>query len=1213
MADPQASSDGLQNKEKPPDASSVLPSSLKANGLTPAELLRGSGVECSDDAPTVISRVRQGPLRLEDALAGVLRGRQLAHFELLEPIGVGGMAAVIRARDTQLDRTVALKILPPEMAADSESVRRFHQEARAAAKLDHENIARVFFCGEEQGLHFIAFEFVEGENLRTLLERRGLVPVPEAIHYILQIATGLAHASARGVVHRDIKPSNIIIGSNGRAKLVDMGLARSLEPQSDGGLTQPGVTLGTFDYISPEQALEPRDADVRSDIYSLGCTFYHMLTGQVPVPEGTAARKLHHHQNVDPVDPRQFNPTIPDEVAGVLARMMAKNPKERYQRPEELVNHLIVLAQKLGGPSPGSDSVLFVDAPLPGQPRTRPWLVAVSAILALVALIVMLGPPWPTTSIPKPPHAPSGEKGTQAPGNGTANSSGAAPGAPAKASGKLPVPQSDTEIASIHTHDAKELVSFLQKKDPVARVYLTGNLELGRDTQLVFQGRQLTIEPASGLEDLPTISLRSDPSAGEISLAALTVLGGTAEIRRVRFEIQPPEADALPMSAVVQQGGQLTLDSCAFFQAEPGNSEQGPFSSVTVSGLRVGDESPSLVLKGCYFARGQYAVNLTRPAEVKVRHCAFGPHTVALFDLASERNFGAKSSASIKLQSCSAFVLGDSVFRLEDGISCRLSVENCILSSPEDEGASRGLTALVEQVGSKPLQLSFTNTHSSYHNLRALWVRTSRQGPQERITDWNGFKQQFDVDGDKPSEWTSNPWEDSKPLQALRNNVPQLAFRLNTTLPELRLPDNPTQMVGVERCVWGNTYEGKLAPLPEKAEITRRDERIVDPSLAAPKENTYRTLRQALEDTRPGEVILIRHQGLLPVEPVRLERAGIDVSIRPHPGYHPILSIGQTTEQDAAMFRVYDGQLRLESLEIQLAPSNSPFRAQTVVAVMGDGQCALKDCLVTLDGGKEIPLALLTLADTAGVMKMEPQAAGQQDPRINVEGCFVRGTGNLVSVRASRPFELHVEKSLAALDGSLLVMDGATKENTSRGRAQITLEQVTTYLTDHLLSLRASQEEGKSTRGLVPTQVKSATSCLFVSASGKPLVHLEGVDTDEQMKRIFSWGEGRHNLYSNFTPSVLDQQPAGGNETAAMPPLPYSRAQWEGFTQEQDARFERLLRLNLPLGADATLSKVLATDFRAKPEANVQGYGADLDALPRPSEMPTSRIPTPEN
>src|SRR5262249_36316038 len=145
--------------------------------------------EPTDDSPTVISKTRPPA----DAPDGDLRGRRLAHFELIEQIGVGGMAAVLRAHDTQLDRDVALKILPPDMAADAENARRFHQEARSAARLDHENIARVFFCGEDQGLHFIAFEFVEGDNLRTVLERRGRLGVAEALPYMVQLAAGLAH------------------------------------------------------------------------------------------------------------------------------------------------------------------------------------------------------------------------------------------------------------------------------------------------------------------------------------------------------------------------------------------------------------------------------------------------------------------------------------------------------------------------------------------------------------------------------------------------------------------------------------------------------------------------------------------------------------------------------------------------------------------------------------------------------------------------------------------------------------------------------------------------------------------------------------------------------------------------------------------------------------------------------------------------------------
>src|SRR5262245_31703415 len=209
-------SEQAQRNDAPPggDSPPAAPSPPGVVTDADAQVFLAGLAEPTDDTPTVISKSQPRPAGDEGLLQGLLRGRMLAHFELIEPIGVGGMAAVLRARDTQLDRPVALKILPPEMAGDAENVARFHQEARAAARPDHETVARVFFCGEDQGLHFIAFEFVEGENLRSLIDRRGRLPVGEALHYMLQVATGLAHAAERGVVHRDIKPSNIIVSPN---------------------------------------------------------------------------------------------------------------------------------------------------------------------------------------------------------------------------------------------------------------------------------------------------------------------------------------------------------------------------------------------------------------------------------------------------------------------------------------------------------------------------------------------------------------------------------------------------------------------------------------------------------------------------------------------------------------------------------------------------------------------------------------------------------------------------------------------------------------------------------------------------------------------------------------------------------------------------------------------------------------------------------------
>jgi serine/threonine-protein kinase len=352
----------------------------------------------------------------------VLQGQRLGHYELQEFVGGGGMGAVFRALDTMLDRIVAVKVLSRVQSNDEETLRRFKNEAQSAARLDHENIGRVHYVGEDQGWHYIVFEFIEGINLRDVVDRDGPLPLADAVSYTLQVTDALAHAAQRDVVHRDIKPSNVLVTPGGRAKLVDMGLARLHQVEHSGDdLTASGVTLGTFDYISPEQARDPRNADVRSDIYSLGCTLYFMLTGRPPFPDGTVLQKLLQHQGEEPSDPRMLRPDLPDELLKVLRRMLVKVPQQRYQRPEALIRDLMAVATKLGLPAPAISSPLSTprSEPRPLVVRHLPWLVPVAALL-LIAIIEAVVSRWSNADVTPPPirhAAAAGAGATLRPGD----------------------------------------------------------------------------------------------------------------------------------------------------------------------------------------------------------------------------------------------------------------------------------------------------------------------------------------------------------------------------------------------------------------------------------------------------------------------------------------------------------------------------------------------------------------------------------------------------------------------------------------------------------------------------------------------------------------------------------------------------------------------------------------------------------------------------
>lgn len=1155
---------------------------------TPAEMGAAPpppGEAAGDDAPTIISRRPPAGGELEEVRAS-LRGKRLAHYELVGPLGVGGMATVVEARDMQLERRVALKILPPGMALDREAVRRFQQEARAAAKLDHENVARVYYSGEDQGLHFIAYEFVEGENLRALMERRGRLPVGEATRYVLQAAEGLAHAAARGVVHRDIKPSNIVITPEGRAKLVDLGLARELGPSGDAALTESGITLGTFDYISPEQALEPRQADFRSDVYSLGCTWYHLITGQPPVPEGTAARKLNHHQYVAPLDPRELNPEVPDAAADVLARMMAKDPADRYQDPDELARDLRALERGWTVEPNGRPALPPAAAGGRGRALALAALAATVAggLIGLQEFLSRRSPAWS-----------GGVEVARAGRETTAVREREAP--PAAPAAEQPEPER-TAVPVYEVASGAELVACVARNDREADIVVGADLDLRADVAegvgrvpgltLGVAGRKVTIRGrrSGGGKRLTAVRLAYDARVTEEGFwAALTVRGGTVTVRDLRFEVDAREAPGIRMAALRFEGaGRLTVRNCEFLQA---GAAAGSVGSVVVDGGGSSDEAPVAALEGCYFGAaecGQAAVQVVGPAVVEAMSCAFGPHG-RVFDLGGR----ADVLDQVTLKACSVMLKGGTVFWAGNGVRSRFDVADCVFSGLAGEAN----TALVRQDGGRPDAVEFTGEDNRYFGMGPYWERQGPGGKEAVAPTAEAFRAKVRADDDS-LEVGRSPWEAADPLRWLHDGRPERAFRLDVARAELRQAKRAASLVGVRQCVWGPTQDEHLPPLTSAESGSVR---VVDPRVRHQEGSgrVYRTLNQAVLDANPGDVIEIRFDGELAVDPVRLEKPTADLTIRPYPKSHPVLTVGETADREAAIFRVNDGVLRLEQVQFRLKPAKRDFLSQAVVAVAGNGQCRFRQCVVTLEGddAETVGLAAVVLADPREVMRMGAPAVAEV-PALAFEETFVRGRGDLVAVRASRPFELSAEDSLFALGGCLLSVEAAGREAPSGPPVQVSLDRVTAYLGGHLVELRTSQEG----RDLVPVQVKAATRCLFASAGRKSLVHFEGEMADEQKVRArFTWDGGGRNAYGNYE-SMVDQQPTRGE---GMPLAPMGRERWTAVSHE-DARWVDRVRFAGPV-EEKPLQAMLPGDFRpvADGEQDLRGFGAQVEAMPRPA------------
>jgi hypothetical protein len=266
--------------------------------------------------------------------------RELAEhprYRVLGLLGSGGMGTVFKAEHRLLNRPVALKVIHGRLLGRPGAVERFRREARTAARLAHPNVVAVHDAEQAGDVHFLVLEYVDGETLDRLVRRRGPLPVAEACDYVRQAALGLQHAHEQGMVHRDLKPANLIVTPAGRVKVLDFGLAQVVrEYQAADGLTPEGALLGTPGYLAPEQARDPRAADIRADLYSLGCTLYHLLAGRPPFPADSLLQQLLDHQDRTPRPLAEVRPDVPPELARVVARLLAKEPGRRFPSPAAL-------------------------------------------------------------------------------------------------------------------------------------------------------------------------------------------------------------------------------------------------------------------------------------------------------------------------------------------------------------------------------------------------------------------------------------------------------------------------------------------------------------------------------------------------------------------------------------------------------------------------------------------------------------------------------------------------------------------------------------------------------------------------------------------------------------------------------------------------------------------------------------------------------------
>ncbi|HEV3144626.1 MAG TPA: hypothetical protein VGZ47_12125, partial [Gemmataceae bacterium] len=767
----------------------------------------------------------------------------------------------------------------------------------------------------------------------------------------------------------------------------------------------------------------------------------------------------------------------------------------------------------------------------------------------------------------------------------------------------LPSPVAAEPAADIH-----DLARLLAQR--TESIVLTGKIynlsELGANPLLLWKGRHVTIEgKQEGNSDWPIIYWDAPPysfkeSPSYVSAFHLSGNDGDVTFKHIRFDVQPNESD-VPQYAVAAEGLQgLHFVDCQFRH----EGMRGRGGLIRFEG-QTSAEPPVVSLEHCFLAHGPVGVELQDRSLLRARQCAFGPHEI-LFHWKENAVPATPNPDRLlaDLSHCSVMMHNGSIFQPDGAVAGTIRAAQCLFANGNERGEA-GEVVLVQQ--SEPRgKVIFAGSEASdgwrnvYHHV-TLWADSKQKA--RRLADCQHL--QFPFHDAHGVELAFSPWQHAQPLSLLPDQ-PQEAFALQTGFLSLRVGHKHDQLVGVPRSIWGRIYEAPLPVLQEEPATAAANRRVVDP--AFPPDGmlpplTYRTLENAINEAKTGDTILIRHTGTLTVRPVECSKSDRRLTIQPDGSHRPILELDrETAKPQAALFTLFSGSLTFKDLQFRLPLSAlRESKWAGVVQLTASGECSFQHCTITMEDNTNIPSAVVLLSADADAMS---QLADKNPPHIRFDNCFVRGRGDVLTVRPSRPFQMELNNSLIGLDGSFATVFGQGKEAAFPTDGQIVCQHVTTYLNDYWLDFRANEEDRKMA-GFSGLRIK-CENCRFVAANNRPLVHGVGIDVDTlwNQNQVLKWEPGS-NLYGNFA-QMLDVELPGNS---MMPMMPLTPKAWRSRTSESEDSFVDMQIAHKP-GADRPWSRMRAEDFAAKRvdmkkiDIKLNEYGANASELPAPDDEP---------